>query len=332
MSLFSGLLAFVNTALAPPTEAPEVVILPGGRKYATLVRDGYSLEIADAPRISRPDNLFSDVRSMAWWVGRHAYKPERVHILVNEERGMAAYLPANDSSKAWRATLKMEKHPRYERWEEAFDKNLNQQQIYRLFVTAREDFDRAVDASGEDIGSYGTELASQLRKLNVKRDSKVEVELDANGNYRASGATDQHTLSARLPSEFDIIVPVYEGVEDDKGEEITYSLRVHLDVVVQDQGPPVFVVRCPGQAVVIHQAVRDTAAMLQRELDGRAKGFMVGLGKLNSSVLAGVLPHYPTGRPAPAADLNPHEDDAGWPVPLPGHGGDEGATTEGSEA
>ncbi len=297
MSAIQSLLTTLAALVSPPTRAPDLIVGPGGRSMHTLVREGYVLRQLDAPARPTPAHKFGDVYDFAEWVERHAPNAERAHILVDQYIVYAAYQP--DDSTAWEVGCLLVTHPRGARWLDVLDKALNQQDLYRLFVSGSDDFEDVVDRQGNVLGKQGREIAAQLRKLQVSRDAKVDVELDENGEYRASSASDKVTVSAKLPSEFDVTVPLYDGVFDGEHNEYTYTLHLHLDVKATGDGPTTFVLRCPDLAVVRRQALRDVACSLRAALN-RLRGedgpaFLVGIGVAEMLKQPGVIPHGTDG-------------------------------------
>jgi hypothetical protein len=279
-SFFTGLLAEYRRA----TGKPEFAVAPDGRSVIALVREGYTVQKWEAGNRPVRNHTFVDVESVAAFITRHAH-PATTDIGV--EGSLTRFIVhADEPNASYQVSLNVPLHPRFERWNNVFGKELTTDQLFRLFVSGSDDFDPVVTKAGDVIGNQGRELAGQLRQLRVSRDATVQVDLDENGNYRGASASDRHAVSAKLPSEFDVIVPWFRGVHagrDAEGVAIehTYRLHLHLDVLVQEKGPPLFVLRCPDLAVVRHEAVSHLAAMLQRELDDRYsgdEGFLVSLG------------------------------------------------------
>jgi hypothetical protein len=300
MSAIQSFLTTLAALVSPPTRAPDLIVGPGGRHMHTLVREGYELQSLCAPNRPTPGHEFGDVYDFAAWVERHAPVAQRAHVLVDQYRVDAVYQP--DDSTAWHVRCHLVAHPRGARWLNVLDKSLDQQELYRLFVSGSDDFEDVVDRQGNVLGKQGREIAAQLRKLQVSRDAKVDVELDENGEYRASSASDKVTVSAKLPSEFDVTVPLYDGVYDKDDDEYTYTLHLHLDVKATGDGPTTFVLRCPDLAVVRRQALRDVVWCLRTRLadlrgdDGEnGPAFLVGIGVADMRTQPGVIPHGSDG-------------------------------------
>ncbi len=258
-----------------PSAKPAFVVLPDGSGTATLVRDGYEVKTFKAGARPAVAHRFTDLKGFALYLGRRA-DAAHCDVLLDVDEFTATNQPGTHD--AWSVTCAMQKHPRWSRWEDALDVDLDQAAIYRLFVAARDDFEAMELPDGTPAGSYGRELAGQLRSLRVSRDASVEVDLDENGNYRAAAASDKHVVSAKLPSEFNIVVPVFDGVWEEPGGLAVYAVHLHLDVKVQDKGPPIFRLRCPDLDLVMREASRDAGAYLQRELDRQDDDFLVCMG------------------------------------------------------
>ncbi len=233
-----------------------------------------------SPQEAVSAHKFADVDSLAAWLLKHA-KPGPTEVLVAATEIRASPDPARAGRTG--VSAKLHPHPRAQRWFDAFKKGLSQRDLFRLLIVAEEDFPQLTLADGSPAGSGN--FAHEVRKLSVKRDSAFAAELDHRGFYKVRDESASTELSARVPSEFEIVVPLLQGIRDasdvvmDAPEphgalECTYTLRILLDIDMS-MAAPQFTLSAPGLELAQHEALRDAAAWLRHLLGDE---WLVGLG------------------------------------------------------
>lgn len=243
-----------------------------------LVRDGYSLEQRHGPRVGQRAHRFSDLRSLAGWLRKHA-DPELCEILVGGAVVDAGLRPADGlTSEIVSADLTV--HPRMLRWLDfvaaTSESPCTQAELREFAIAAREDFVAGESSDGAriDMGEY---LAGQLQRLAVIERGEVDVRIDDLGNVQFAGESTTRQVTGKLPASFAIRLPWYIDVEvadDDEPALVEYTMDVHLRMQVVS-GRPRFALSCPGLDVTQHKARLDAVAFLRRLL---GDAWLVGMG------------------------------------------------------
>lgn len=260
-------------ALQPGAMTIEPVALPTKHGAFVVVRDGHKVHELKGPTKKARQHVFHDLGSFAEWLNRHAVKDANtVEILASETEVVAALAPVDPSGDVVRCLLKL--HPVFEAWVKVFGVSvaMSQRDLHQ-FLRANQ---KAL-ATGEDgAPGAGDVLMTELQKMNVIAGRDMKTELDERGFYQFGGATERANVTGAIPPRFNIFVPVFIGVHEDKDEamEIHYSVEILLTMNVVDTAVT-FRLSCPALPVLMHQARLDAVAYLKKLLDAQ---FLVGLG------------------------------------------------------
>jgi len=249
-------------------QAPEAcadlvdMAAPNGKGAFVALHQDYKLERLPGQLHGRRGHVFDDLSSFAAWLNRHA-KPEQAEVLLEVDRCKAVLDQASEKPEIVSCELK--RHPTFAAWSAAWsDGPLTQKAFHELVRGFR-----------QSVGE-SDELLAALRVLTLTRKGELTVNIDETGTTRLYATTEKADLTAKLPPEFVVTCPVYQGILGTDGDSRLYRFEVLLSIDV-DGAAPTFSIACPGLEVVTHEARRDAAAMLERELDD---GFEVGLGAL----------------------------------------------------
>ena len=245
-----------------PDAIPEINALesPDGYGHVVAVRNGYTLEQLDGRDEGRRVHSFDDIATFAAYLKRHA-DGEQTEILLSRNIVQAAMDPKAVMPET--ISCDLQGHPTFIAWEKAFEAPLSQRVFHALvrgFRSALEDSEGILKA---------------LRILSVGSKGEVKSEIDETGATRLNVVTNSIEMKAVIPPEFVLTTPLYRGIIDDKGEELTYAIEILVSINVEEM---TFMIEAPGLELVRAEARQDVAAMLQRELD---KPFLVGLGVLD---------------------------------------------------
>ena len=155
---------------------------------------------------------------------------------------------------------------------------MGQRDLHHLCSAAIEDIGQLQNAAGDDLGSYGEWLASQIGQLEVMTGGTFESHLDPSGTLIFQGASAKTNISGKIPPRFSITVPYYLGVFDPETDlPRDYELEILLRTEVTKDGVPMFTLSCPGLDVVKLEALQDAAGWLRSLLGDK---FLVGMGAL----------------------------------------------------
>ena len=278
---FDALLDYLAKA-SPPIEQ---IRSSDGKFVHWLVREGYKIETKNGPRKKQRGHVFEDVASLASWLNKWG-DPKLVEVLVAATQIEASLDPKDPHGDL--VTCGMLLHPRARRWYNAMKKGaIAQSDLHRLCMTSLDDFERAKDQSGADLGSYGSILAGEIQKLSVAHEGSVEVRLDSTGVVRFAGSSDDVKVNGKLPPKFRVRVPWFLGVQsvDGKeiGEECEYWVEIFLRLHTPRDSAPYFEIDAPGLDLVVRQATLDASEYLDALLDD---GFLVGLGSYHAPEVA----------------------------------------------
>lgn len=261
---------------------------PDGKGKFIVIRNGYTTEHLDGPKRNKRAHQFSDVMSFAQYLRRHAADDmETVEILGNAERIEAALDPKDVDTD--RLVCNLEFHPRLKPWLAMFGKPTAQRDMW-MFIRGRlKDFGKARTIDGEEI-DYGPVLARELQKLEVTTGGTIDLQMDAGGSVNFVNVSQTTRTNGRLPSSFNIVLPVYRNVMlapagTNELAEPTYSLDVFLSYKAVKDGDAqkvVLTLECPGLDQTKQDAQEDAQECLRQELKRRDEGgFLVGFGTLN---------------------------------------------------
>lgn len=253
--------------------APQVVRVPAPNGVSELValREGYELHHLPGQTAGARRHTFHDVSSFAEWLNRHAVDPSRTTEILVARRSVTATDRAVEDPGGDRVVCELELHPHFARWEEAFGKPMTQRELFSMVRAVMPTF---AALPGTDTASYGTLLAQTLSSLRVVSTGSVEVRIDATGMIQFAGGDAGREISAKIPSEIHLDLPIFEGVEDSDGALHTYALEVLIECDTSS-GAPVFALEAPTLELAERQARRDVASMLERKL---LPDFLVGIG------------------------------------------------------
>lgn len=256
----------LTSRIAPPTPALEITAAPDGNQQLAVVKEGYRLERILGPTKNAREHTFHDLKSAAEWLNRHADVAE-VEILADEAEVVAALTPGDPTGDVVRA--RMIAHPMLSSWTGIFGKPLNQKALHAQVRGNKAAFRESAPGVSE-----AEVISGELKKLSVGNTSDLQGELDEMGYYRFQSSTGRVEVSGRIPSSFEIVVPVFIGVEDEHGIECRYPIEI-LVWMNADGGAVAFTLSAPGLPLIMHQARLDAVAYLRSLLND---GFLVGLG------------------------------------------------------
>jgi hypothetical protein len=234
------------------------------------------------PRV-RHKFTFADPSSLAAWLRKHG-DANGCQILVDKAE-VAAVLDPHDAG-SHRANATLTHHPVWGRWAAVLGRALRQKQLHTLLRAAR-----------ADLGPLGETLLLRVGSMSASDTATYQQTIDARGMTTLQSADRTTTLSADIPPEIVITVPMYVGVlvrAGDAGEllEPHYTMTLLVEVSVVD-GKPFFTLTCPDLEVVELRARQDVATSIRQQLDERP--WLVGLGSIESTTW--VEPGTPTGQP-----------------------------------
>lgn len=269
------------THVHPPVPAPTLhpIPHPNGCGQFVAVKEGYTLKELEGPRVCRRLHTFRDIRRFADYLNRHAADRDRCEILVDESQVVAGLQPRSVIGDL--VTCDLVKTPSFEAWDGAFDHRLSQKQLLALVRSEKKALSEAQRAM----------LLGALRTLEVMRGGEFKSEIDETGATRFAAATQRGQLTTQIPPEFEITVPVYEGIER-QGQLATYTIEVFITVEIPEKGAPLFVLEAPSLPTVKRTALREAAEWLQGQLH---QPLLVALGTYKTSG-----PHALTTEPAPS--------------------------------
>lgn len=140
---------------------------------------------------------------------------------------------------------------------------------------------------GEAIKGEGAmKLLAVLASLRVVGNSTLECELAPNGRVRVKGVRADVKIDQELPGEIDLELPIFQGVTDGAGDELTYSVRALLDVEASAEDGLSIGITFPGIEAALLVACEDLVAHVQREL-GEAWTVCLGSEKTESVLMRG---------------------------------------------
>lgn len=280
-AIVNGLQGIV-LSLGAPSPKIDVIDRPDGNGKMALVRQGFEVKLFEGARANKRTHHFEDLGSFAAWLLKHA-DPNVVEILVDETVVFALLDPKNPNGDIVICPLAI--HPTAQRWFDAIERTaLSQKEVAKLIVSALCDFDDT--STNGVVGSYGSELAIQIRKFNAVKDSEVTVEIDELGVTTFQAVSEKTKVSGSLPPTFDVHVPLYLGIKNDDDQEPTYDLQLFLEILVREKAAPLFNLSAPNLKLTIREARLEAANFLQRLLNVEGKPpFLVGLGKASTALV-----------------------------------------------
>ncbi len=244
-----------------PEAIPEINALesPDGYGHVVACRDGYELKRLGGRDEGRRVHIFDDIETFAAYLKRHADGDE-TEILLGDDGVQAALDPKVIDPET--IDCKLDPHPTFAAWSEAFGSPLSQREFHALARGFR-------DALEDEVG-----ILQALRVMSVARKGEVTSEIDETGATRLNLVTDRVEMAATVPPEFVLKTPIYRGIVDEDGDTITYDIEILVTINVEQMQ---FVIEAPGLPLAQAQARQDAAMMLAREL---GDPFQVGLGTL----------------------------------------------------
>lgn len=271
-------------AAGVPTVKPEVERV--GDNYTTLFRDGYKVDRVPVPPEHARDHLFGDITTFAAWLRRNM--DGLAHdVLMDPERATITVSHVHDCTRRDRARCTLAQHPRLARWLAVLGKPLTVKEMGRFLRSTVADFITLRARDGVSMGTEADALIQQVSKITATRGATFEQQLGPNGQYLVNGAMEKTTVSAQLPSSFDVKVPFYIGVLDvwvdvdgkpQEGSEALYTLPIELDVETGNAGVE-FTMRCPTLDEVRLEAALEAKAWLEYLLNkGKADTWLVCIG------------------------------------------------------
>jgi hypothetical protein len=244
-----------------------------GNQYV-VVRDGYTIKGLEPPSAAQRVHRFTDLRSFAEWLLRHA-DPKLTEISVGDEEVMAVL--NGKQVHPDRITCELVKHPTFEAWEDALNVEIGQVAFHQL-----------VRANRESLGAGAEDLMSSLSQMKAVSGGEVEVHIDPTGFTKFSGRKNTLEVEGAVPPEIRVVTPVYDGVEreEDDGEGGDALLQEYiLDVLVRMNYQAdnfTFKLIEPALELVMRSARRDVKRFLDRLLASETTGeFLVGMGTLS---------------------------------------------------
>lgn len=110
-----------------------------------------------------------------------------------------------------------------------------------------------------------------LAMQSVKATSTVNYESDIRDDGKTLGVVFKSQAGDELksfPKAFDVVLPVLEADEADKGQWAKVNVKLTIDMPTTPQGKPTFTLFCPELRTVHKQRIRAEANLLRDALDG----------------------------------------------------------------
>lgn len=255
----------VLTVPSEPTPVLEPLEAPNGDGQHVAVATGYEIKHLPGREVGLRNHRFDDVRSFAAWLNRHATAPTQTEVLLSAEEVNAVLDPGSAAPEILHCKLKL--HPIFEAWRAAFGLPLAQKAFHELARGFRHSL------------SEPELILAALRVVKLAKTGELQSTIDETGATRLAVQSASAELTAKLPPEFVVTCPVYQGIVGTDGSAREYRLEVLLSLDLDGAGP-LFTLTCPSLELVKNDARQDVAAMLERELDA---GFLVGLGEYGQS-------------------------------------------------
>lgn len=255
-------------AFGAPSVKADLTPGPDGKSSFAVLRTGYEVHPLPGREEHQRVHAFDDLGGFAEWLQKHA-ESVPTEILFDSAGKVTAGLTPQDRYGDL-VTCQLKVHPRLQRWLGLQGKALDQRQFHRHIVSSLDDFPPAKSTDGIALGSSGGPLAAAVQKIAVKRDGKLEVQVDDLGFVTFSGGDQKTAIMGKLPPRFTIRVPWFIGADP----SASYDLEVHIAV---DPDAVTFTLEIPNAEVVKHAALLDAATYLRDQL---GQDWLVGLGAL----------------------------------------------------
>lgn len=270
----------VITELIEQTEDPAPVETPhpSGDGLLLVLKQGYSASQVPGPKRAKRGHTFHDLGSFADYMNRRvegedAADVNDVEILVSETSVVALLDPSDPNGD--RIHCQLIHHPQFSAWLSIFGKRTVQRDLY-LFLRGN-----LPSIHTPENGMDGAMIASEVRKLQVVATTGTDFQLDERGFYTVASATATTDMKGRIPSKFEIYVPIFQAIRDEHDAERQYMIEVLLQMEpVGDQWA--FNLACPALPIILHQARLDAVEYLKRILE---PGFLVGLGEAKTETV-----------------------------------------------
>lgn len=261
--------------LGPATEKLAVVRDPNGLGAVSLAREGYTIAHFGGVIEPRPAHVFADLADFAAYLNRHAVGFPKCDVLIDAHGATATF--NHESRTAPKISCALRLHPDWSAWGAVLGKALTAEQLHDHVRAVAPTF-TGIDNEGMAVISTGEHILAQLARLEVVKGGGIKIGVAANGLIEFSGSEDKTTVTGRFPDAFEIVTPLYDSVEDDRGKSDAYTVEVLLTLKVVD-GAPLFVLRAPRKSVAELDALRGAVAYLRRLLH---ESFLVGVGEARS--------------------------------------------------
>lgn len=261
--------------LAHLADAPVSLGPDSGPTVMPFGPTGATLATPVVVRTRRHD--FADLDGFAAFVTRSV--PDFADILVADGSVTADAQPGIKESDV--VTCRIGRHPRFSRWEAILGKPVSQRTLLRLVATSDEDFCRVEGADGKDLGSQGQRILDQLGRVASGKNTETTVTYDTSGALLVASTTAGQTLSAKLPADFWLRLPLVKGARDDAGAYVETEIRIFIEIDTEG-AQPTFTLQAPALSVALDEAFEAAA----RYLAGKLPGHLVVRGVAKSERVA----------------------------------------------